>query len=138
MKTSLALGAALVLLSGPALAQYGDGAQNAGGPLTGSSPPRARRLGRAPWAAAPPGGRPRSGSSASARARVGRPAGARPEVRRRNAAPRRRPPPPPWLRPASAALPRARSPSVDHRPNRPGGMGQNGSSLLHGVSLLRE
>src|SRR3954453_21471589 len=114
MKTSLALGAALVLLSGPALAQYGDGAQNAGGPLTGSSPPRARRLGRAPWAAAPPGGRPRSGSSASARARVGRPAGA----------PRRRPPPPPWLRPASAALPRARSPSVDHRPNRPGGMGQ--------------
>jgi hypothetical protein len=33
MKTSLALGVALILLSGPALAQYGDGAQNSGGPL---------------------------------------------------------------------------------------------------------
>src|SRR5829696_3025348 len=33
MKTTLALGAALALLSAPALAQYGGGAQNAGGPL---------------------------------------------------------------------------------------------------------
>jgi len=33
MKASLAAGVALALLSGPALAQYGDGAQNAGGPL---------------------------------------------------------------------------------------------------------
>ncbi len=33
MKTALVLGAALVLLAAPALAQYGGGAQNAGGPL---------------------------------------------------------------------------------------------------------
>ena len=33
MKTALALGAALALLSGPALAQYGGGAHNSGGPL---------------------------------------------------------------------------------------------------------
>src|SRR5215203_3583792 len=33
MKTTLALGAALALLSAPAFAQYGGGAQNAGGPL---------------------------------------------------------------------------------------------------------
>ena len=33
MKTASVLGAALALLAAPALAQYGDGAQNAGGPL---------------------------------------------------------------------------------------------------------
>src|SRR4051794_39270895 len=33
MKTASVLGAALALLAVPALAQYGDGAQNAGGPL---------------------------------------------------------------------------------------------------------
>ena len=33
MKTASVLGAALVLLAAPALAQYGGGAQNAGGPL---------------------------------------------------------------------------------------------------------
>src|SRR4051794_31412322 len=33
MKTALALGAALFLLAAPALAQYGGGAQNSGGPL---------------------------------------------------------------------------------------------------------
>jgi len=33
MKTASVLGAALALLVAPALAQYGGGAQNAGGPL---------------------------------------------------------------------------------------------------------
>jgi hypothetical protein len=33
MKASFAAGVALALLCGPALAQYGDRAQNAGGPL---------------------------------------------------------------------------------------------------------
>ena len=33
MKTASVLGAALALLAAPALAQYGDGGQNAGGPL---------------------------------------------------------------------------------------------------------
>ena len=49
MKTASVLGAALALLAAPALAQYGDGAQNAGGPL-GSYAPQGRDKLRLWWA----------------------------------------------------------------------------------------
>lgn len=48
MKTPLALGVALALLSGPAFAQYGGGAQNSGGPL-GSYARSAGSYGYAPY-----------------------------------------------------------------------------------------